>query len=93
MLQSIRNSIGSPKFARQLFSKVFTDDVDRLRSMDDMWKNRKPPKPLDFDQIAEEAKSVDADVSRRDQTSWSLAENFAVFSDRFVTARSLFCQC
>ncbi|MCJ1391780.1 E1 ubiquitin-activating protein uba2 [Xylographa bjoerkii] len=81
MLQNIRNSMGSPSFAQEVFAKVFTDDIDRLRSMDDMWKNRKPPESLHFDLIAKEAESIDPGVSRRDQTSWSLAENFVVFSD------------
>ena len=85
MLQNIRNSMGSPDFAKQVFAKVFTDDIDRLRSMDDMWKSRKPPESLHYNSIAEEAKSIAPGVSRRDQTPWSLVENFAVFSDRCVT--------
>ena len=85
MLQNIRNSMGSPEFAKQVFAKVFTDDIDRLRSMDDMWKSRKPPEPLQYDPIAKEAELIDPGVSRRDQTSWSLVENFVVFSDRCVT--------
>ncbi|MCJ1420971.1 E1 ubiquitin-activating protein uba2 [Xylographa parallela] len=81
MLQNIRNSMGSPNFAKQVFAKVYTDDIDRLRSMDDMWKSRKPPEPLQYDLIAKQAQSIDPGVSRRDQTSWSLVENFVVFSD------------
>ncbi|MCJ1398452.1 E1 ubiquitin-activating protein uba2 [Xylographa trunciseda] len=81
MLQNIRNSMGSPDFARQVFAKVFTDDINRLRSMEDMWKTRKPPEPLNFDNLAENTISIDAEVSRRDQTSWTLAENFVVFTD------------
>ena len=77
--------MGSPNFAKQVFAKVFTDDIDRLRSMDDMWKSRKPPEPLQYDLIAKQAQSIDPGVSRRDQTSWSLVENFVVFSDRSVT--------
>ncbi|MCJ1288086.1 E1 ubiquitin-activating protein uba2 [Xylographa opegraphella] len=81
MLHDIRTSMGSPNFAKQVFAKVFTDDIDRLRSMDDMWKSRKAPEPLHYDLIAKEAESIDPSVSRRDQTPWTLVENFVVFSD------------
>lgn len=74
--------MGSNDFVRRVFTKVFTEDIDRLRTMEDMWKSRKPPEPLHFDELAEEAVSIDAEVSRQDQRSWSLIENFVVFSDR-----------
>jgi ubiquitin-like 1-activating enzyme E1 B len=83
ILQSIRNEMGSPDFARKVFEKVFTDDVNRLRSMEDMWKTRKPPTALDFESTCEAAKSVEADIWRKDQKTWKVAENFAVFVDRY----------
>lgn len=85
VLRRIRNSIGSPEFAKEVFNKVFKDDVDRLRSMEDMWSNRKAPSSLDFDQVSKEANSINASVSRYDQSTWTLAENFVVFADRYNT--------
>ena len=85
-LKSIRESMGSDKFSRRIFEKVFKDDIERLQSMEDMWKTRKPPAALDYDSVSTEAKAVDPTVSQRDQTAWSLQENFVVFSDRFVVA-------
>jgi len=83
VLRRIRTSMGSPEFAKKVFTKVFKDDVDRLRSMEDMWKNRKAPSSLDFDQISKGANSINADISRQDQSTWTLAENFVVFADRY----------
>ena len=86
MLRRIRKSICSPEFAKEVFNKVFKDDVDRLRSMEDMWKNRKAPSSLDFDQVSEEAKLIQASISRQDQSTWTLAENFVVFVDRYQSS-------
>lgn len=79
-LKQIRASMGSEDFSRKVFEKVFTEDINRLRSMEDMWKTRRKPDPLDFDKILEAAADVRADISEQDQVVWSTAENFAVFS-------------
>lgn len=78
--------MGSPDFARKVFEKVFKEDIDRLRGMTDMWKLRKPPESLDFDHLQDESSCVDAAVSRNEQKVWSVAEDFAVFKDRFASA-------
>ncbi|TGZ82414.1 putative ubiquitin-like activating enzyme [Ascodesmis nigricans] len=80
-LKNIREKMDSPDFAEAVFSKVFTRDINRLRSMEDMWKSRKKPEPLDYGKVLEESKSIDASISRNDQSKWSLAENFTVFAD------------
>lgn len=51
--------------------------------MEDMWKTRKPPEALKFDQVLEEASHGDLSATSTDQKPWTLAENFAVFSDRY----------
>ena len=64
---------------------MYGEDIERLRGMEDLWKTRKSPVVLDHDRIVDEARSVDAStVARNDQATWSLSENFGVFSDRFV---------
>ena len=81
--------MGSDDFPRKIFEKVFTDDINRLRSMQDMWKTRQPPTALDFDSVSKSSASggeVGASVAKRDQIIWSLAENFTVFCDRSVVA-------
>lgn len=71
----------SAEFAQSVFKKVFTTDIERLRSMEDMWKNRTPPEPMDYAKMLEVAKEIDTGVAKKDQKTWSLAENYVVFAD------------
>ena len=73
--------MGAPGFAKKVFEKVFTNDVIRLRDMEDAWKTRKAPEPLSFANLDEEAAKTDAAISLQDQKTWTLAENLAVFKD------------
>ncbi|KAL8706480.1 MAG: hypothetical protein Q9201_000464 [Fulgogasparrea decipioides] len=84
-LNQIRQSMGSDDFPRRVFEKVFTEDIHRLQSMEDMWKTRAPPTALDFDSVSKTSASggiVGEAVAKRGQDTWTLAENFAVFCDR-----------
>jgi len=74
--------MGSSDFARKIFDKVFTEDITRLRSMEDMWKSRKAPQPLNYDEVVKSAAEIRESVSKRDQGAWTLAENFSVFCER-----------
>jgi ubiquitin-like 1-activating enzyme E1 B len=80
-LKKIRNSMGSRDFPRLVFEKVFKSDIERLRSMEDMWKTRKPPTPLEYDEIAKQGMDTGAIIAEQDQNVWNLAENYAVFID------------
>ncbi|KAF2003257.1 hypothetical protein P154DRAFT_532373 [Amniculicola lignicola CBS 123094] len=80
-LKRIRQSMGSDEFARLLFDKVFKEDIERLRSMEEMWKTRRPPQHLDFEKLAEEVAGVGEGIAQKDQAVWTLAENVAVFVD------------
>ena len=80
-LKRIRMTMGSNEFPRLVFDKVFKEDVDRLRSMEDMWKNKKPPVALDYDTLSQEALGVGSEIAQKDQLDWTPAENFAVFID------------
>jgi ubiquitin-like 1-activating enzyme E1 B len=90
-LKKIRNSVGTSDFPRLIFEKVFTQDIERLRSMEDMWKSRKAPAPLSFEDLSLAAKEMDGSVAQNGQKTWSIAENFAVFVDRYATATSVEC--
>lgn len=81
-LKAIRASMGSGDFAQKVFTKVFKDDIERLRGMEDMWKTRKPPKPLDYNTLQEQAGAIDPTISKNDQKIWTLEEDFVVFKDR-----------
>jgi ubiquitin-like 1-activating enzyme E1 B len=80
-LRRIRESMGSDDFPRLVFNKVFQEDIERLRSMEDMWKNRRAPEALEYEKLSQEALGVGPNVARKDQIVWTLAENFAVFVD------------
>ena len=83
-LRKIRQSVGTDDFPQMLFDKVFNTDIVRLRSMEDMWKTRKPPEPIDYKTLMEKATNA---ISTKDavlkdgQKIWSLEENLIVFND------------
>ena len=81
-LKEIKQSMNSPLFPRKVFEKVFKDDIDRLRGMEDMWKTRKPPQALDFDEVSAKAREIHASICHQDQITWDLAQNFSVFCER-----------
>ncbi|KAJ2892271.1 hypothetical protein MKZ38_010062 [Zalerion maritima] len=81
-LKKIRQAVGTEEFPRLLFDKVFNSDVARLRSMEDMWKSRRPPEPLSFKLMREKAAGSMAEkekILQAGQKVWSLEENFVVF--------------
>lgn len=49
--------------------------------MEDMWKTRKPPVALSFDEVSKLAAEVPKNKSTDDLKVWDVAENFAVFVD------------
>lgn len=76
--------MGSVSFAQHLFDKVFRDDIIRLRSMEEMWKSRRPPEPLDFQKLAAtalEAKERKDEILKNSQKVWTLEENLVVFHE------------
>lgn len=79
-LKKIRMAMGSEEFPRKVFEKVFTEDIQRLRSMEDMWKTRKAPEVMSFDELSASAAKIDPSVSSKDQRTWTVEENVAVFS-------------
>lgn len=84
-LKKIREAMGTEEFPQLLFDKVYKDDIVRLRSMDEMWKTRRPPEPLDYHKaVAEGAAASFAKVEAilmADQKPWKMEENVAVFKD------------
>lgn len=80
-LKRIRESMGSDDFPKLVFDKVFKEDIERLRTMEDMWKSRRAPEALDYERLTKEAQQVDKAIAQKDQRTWTVAENFAVFVD------------
>jgi ubiquitin-like 1-activating enzyme E1 B len=91
VLKQIREAIGTPDYSQKVFKKVFTDDINSLLRMEDMWQNRKPPVPLVYENIENlvtegnsQLNYIENSNTLKDQRVWSLAENFVVFLDRSV---------
>jgi ubiquitin-like 1-activating enzyme E1 B len=83
-LKKIREAVGTPEFPKMLFDKVFNADVERLRSVEDMWKSRRAPEPLKYETLmdqAKEATEAKSTVLANDQNVWSLEESLVVFND------------
>ncbi|RDW75092.1 hypothetical protein BP6252_06234 [Coleophoma cylindrospora] len=83
-LKKIKEAMGTSEFPQLLFDKVYKDDIVRLRSMEDMWKTRRPPEALDYATVlktAEESALVKEDVIKDGQRIWNLEENLLVFKD------------
>jgi len=59
-LKNIKESMGTPSFPQLLFDKVYHDDVVRLRTMEEMWKTRRPPEALSYANIIEQAAETEA---------------------------------
>ncbi|KAL6696004.1 hypothetical protein J3F84DRAFT_320994 [Trichoderma pleuroticola] len=83
-LKKIRGAIGTSEFPRLLFDKVFNSDIERLRSVEDMWKSRRAPEALKYDEVMVRAgqalESKDA-ILADGQKVWSLEESLVVFND------------
>lgn len=80
-LKKIRSLMGTSDFAQAVFDKVFYDDIERLRSMSDMWQSRSPPESLKFDSLKSETDLIKQGqaLALQDQRAWSVEENLAVF--------------
>lgn len=46
-----RESECSSLYARRIFTRVFTHDIERVLRMEDLWKSRQPPQPLQLDAL------------------------------------------
>ncbi|KID76746.1 Ubiquitin-activating enzyme E1-like [Metarhizium brunneum] len=83
-LENIRDAVGTANFPQLLFDKVFNSDIERLRSVEDMWKSRRKPAPLNYDTVFNQATDAIAskdDILSDDQRAWTLEENLVVFRD------------
>lgn len=83
-LKKIRDAVGTSEFPQLLFDKVFNTDVVRLRTVEDMWKSRRAPEPLEYEKVmsqASDAIAAKSDILADGQKVWSLEESLVVFND------------
>ncbi|CEG80759.1 hypothetical protein RMATCC62417_15055 [Rhizopus microsporus] len=85
-LKAIKAAAGSTDYPKMVFDKVFNVDIQRLLSMESMWKSRKKPSPLNYNMM-EKSLQVKTKEQKEDgqalpdQKIWSLEENFDVFKE------------
>ncbi|KAL3479312.1 hypothetical protein BJX99DRAFT_222364 [Aspergillus californicus] len=80
-LKDIRNSMGSAEFTQKVFDMVFKKDIERLRGMEDMWKSRKAPEALNFEEMQKALTIVPPEITADIHKAWTLHENMVVFKD------------
>lgn len=83
---------GSKVFIPELLSKIFVKDIERLLSIESLWKFRTKPQPLTNDFYEKELNQLlsdnsNLDIMNDDTKIWTLAENIYVLfksSERIV---------
>lgn len=80
-LKNIRSLMGTADFSEIVFNKVFYEDVERLRSMSEMWTSRPPPTSLVWSKINIDKFPAEhgLELSKQDQGVWTLQDNMKVF--------------
>jgi ubiquitin-like 1-activating enzyme E1 B len=85
-LKRVKSSIGTEGAAKLVFDKVFKKDIERLLSMDDLWKTRTKPKSMDFETLSRASKEATLPTASSiefDQKVWSLEQSYLVFQSRY----------
>ena len=62
--------------------QIFKQDIERLLSMEDMWKHRKQPVPIDYDELEKiptSSQATNGHSGIRDQKVLSLKDSFDLF--------------
>ncbi|XP_014228552.1 SUMO-activating enzyme subunit 2 [Trichogramma pretiosum] len=80
----------------KIFNKLFHDDIKYLLSMDNLWKKRKPPVPLEWSTLPElltELNKEENQAGLKDQKHWSIAKCGEVFADSIGKLSKAFEEC
>jgi ubiquitin-like 1-activating enzyme E1 B len=79
-LKTLKTSLGKANSPKLLFSQIFQKDITRLLALAVLWENRKPPIPLDFEELLKSKDKAPAPESIEfDQSCWSVAQCCQVF--------------
>jgi ubiquitin-like 1-activating enzyme E1 B len=65
--------------------QVFKQDIERLLSMEEMWRHRTKPTPLDYDNLEKAPSSSNGASTQsgiKDQRALSVKDSFDLFIDR-----------
>ncbi|XP_022098107.1 SUMO-activating enzyme subunit 2-B-like isoform X2 [Acanthaster planci] len=78
--------------AQKLFRKLFHDDINYLLSMDKLWQKRRPPVPLDWDNLPQEQEENESQSSTvlHDQRKLSIRDCVSMFKDSLDSLKQLY---
>ncbi|XP_025154610.1 SUMO-activating enzyme subunit 2 isoform X2 [Harpegnathos saltator] len=68
----------------KLFTKLFHDDIKYLLSMDNLWKKRRPPMPLNWKELPDGVAGCSKDITQpglKDQQRWSVSRCGTIFAE------------
>ena len=86
-MKALRQSASSPDFQKQVIEKVFTEDINRLLAMEEMWKHRAKPTPVDYQQLLaapSTSQQHNGTATIRDQRILSVKDSFDLLQDSCV---------
>ncbi len=83
-LKDLKDKMGQTGFEDLVFQKVFHDDIENLCAMQDLWKDRQPPKSISLDTIKQSISYLSSSATElkgleKDQKLWTLEQNYTVF--------------
>ena len=85
-LTRLKSNAGKPEYTSMVFNKVFNIDVQRLLSMDELWKSRTRPIPMKFHEPkVDSLNSID-----HDQTEWSLEYTIKIFKQSLESLSKIY---
>ncbi|KAL2722839.1 LOW QUALITY PROTEIN: SUMO-activating enzyme subunit 2 isoform X1 [Vespula squamosa] len=70
--------------SKKLFTKFFHDDIKYLLSMENLWKKRRPPIPLDWSNLPDGVPGSSKEMAEpglKDQQRWSIAKCGTIFAE------------
>ncbi|XP_071565776.1 SUMO-activating enzyme subunit 2 [Temnothorax nylanderi] len=68
----------------KLFTKLFHDDIKYLLSMDNLWKKRRPPTPLNWRELPDGVAGCSKEINQpglKDQQRWSISKCGSIFAE------------
>ncbi|SGZ23803.1 BQ5605_C023g09637 [Microbotryum silenes-dioicae] len=72
-IKQLRGSLAEAGAAKRVFDKVYSQDINRLLKMEDMWKHRKPPHPLSWDELSASTSTSTSSSTSADAATESTA--------------------
>lgn len=80
-LMELKLAMRGDGFAEKVIDKVFKADIEKLLLIEELWKARKSPIPLDFTSLEKLVHQVTKEELGTGQKCWTIIQNLKVFLD------------